>query len=269
MPDFDEKYVVQAHPGLGNANVGVTMVQGWGLYGLDARIDNSAIVRPLLDFYSTGLDSLSKLAKSKILPATELGSPQSGDPNARTLTPGTRVSVKVTKVFVAAPGLYPILKPSEISKGPEATRPGSPNARVLIPFRPYTNIAFNVYEVLVVEVTKPSGDSPMNLQRYFDADTQGNPVTTPSPPVQVRPGTFVAKDYENRVNKVLAAQKGMDGGFWEISDVTVDGTRLKITATLKGGKQKPAALATTEQLKALLALQSQRFVATDIDVTEK
>ena len=80
MPDFDEKYVVQGTPGLGNANIAVTMTQGWGLYGLDAKIDNSALVKPLLDFYSTGMDALSKLAKSKIFPAgalvTGAGGPQ-------------------------------------------------------------------------------------------------------------------------------------------------------------------------------------------------
>lgn len=116
MPDFDEKYVVQGKPGLGNTNIGVTMTQGWGLYGLDARVDNSAIVKPLLDFYSTGLDALSKLAKSKIFPAGELtGGGAQGAIETAELPPGARVTVKITRVQVVAPGLYPILKPKEES----------------------------------------------------------------------------------------------------------------------------------------------------------
>lgn len=266
MPDFDEKYVVQGRPGLGNANIGVTMVQGWGLYGLDARIDNSAIVKPLLDFYSTGLDSLSKLARSKIAPASEFGAPQSGTPGASALSPESRVSVKVTKVFVAAPGLYPILKPAEKARVAEQTRPGNPNARVLVPFRPYTNVAFNIYEVLVVEAAKPTGDSPMNLQRYFDSDAQGNLVPTPIPAGQNRSAVFDAKDFTAKVNNVLAAEKGSDGAFWVISSVAVDGSRLKAVATLTGGRQRPAAYATKEQLQTLLSFQSERFAASAVDV---
>ena len=108
MPDFDEKYVVQGKPGLGNANIGVTMTQGWGLYGLDARIDNSAVVKPLLDFYSTGFEALGKLAKSQIFPAGELtGGGAQGALEATELPVGARVSIKVTRVQVVAPGLYP------------------------------------------------------------------------------------------------------------------------------------------------------------------
>ena len=65
MPDFDEKYVVQGKAGLGNANIGITMTQGWACAGLDAHIDNSALVKPLLDLYSTSLDALGKLAPAR------------------------------------------------------------------------------------------------------------------------------------------------------------------------------------------------------------
>lgn len=272
MPDFDEKYVVQAHPGLGNADVGVTMVQGWGLYGLDARIDNSAIVKPLLDFYSTGLDALSKLAKSKILPASELGGPQAGSPDAQTLTPGSRVSIKITKVLVAAPGLYPVLKPSEAASVSETMREGSVGAKVLVPLRPYTNIAFNVYEVLVVEAAKATGDSPMNLQRFFDTDATGNRVPTPAvPPLPSADAAaaFDPKAFEQGTNKDLEAIKGTDNGFWKLSATAVDAGKLKANATLTGGKEKPATLATIEQLKAFLSKKSNgQFVSGKIELTE-
>lgn len=273
MPDFDEKYVIQGQQGLGNATVGVTMVQGWGLYGLDARIDNSAIVRPLLDFYSTGLGALSKLAQSKILPASALmGAPQSGDSEggkpletAKGLVPGTRVSVKVTKVLVAAPGLYPVLKPKEV--GSEAAKDqDTDKARVLIPQRPYTNVAFNVYEVVVVEAAKPTGDTPMNLQRYFDVDGQGK---TASVPAAAAPGSNPAFDtakFTVTVNDLLKTERGTDGGFWVISDVSA-GKKLKATATLTGGAQKPTKYATKASLQQLLSVQSKQFATQDIEIS--
>jgi hypothetical protein len=194
MPDFDEKYVFQGQPGLGNANVGVTMVQGWGLNGLDARLDNSALVQPLLDFYSTGLDVLSQLARSKILPAPAPALQGGAQPKSavtdnllkrrddgrslierqQQLTAGTQVSVKVTKVKVAAPGLYPVLKPREVAEARDAS-----NETLFIPNRPYTNVAFNTYEVLVVEAARSTGDSPMNLQRFFDVDVPGKAPSAP------------------------------------------------------------------------------------------
>jgi hypothetical protein len=176
MPDFDEKYVVQGRPGLGNASIGVTLTQGWGLYGLDADIDNSALTKPLLDFYSKSLDALGQLASSKILPAGALVTAttpngeriagNSGD--VVQLAPGAQVTVKITRVQVVAPGLYPILKPGEKAAvaDPESANPDLVKRH--LPIRPYTNIAFDTYEVMVVEATKPSGDTPMNLQHYFD-----------------------------------------------------------------------------------------------------
>lgn len=273
MPDFDEKYVIQGQQGLGNATAGVTMVQGWGLHGLDARVDNSAIVRPLLDFYSTGLGALSKLAQSKILPAAALtGAPQAGSDGggkpaaaASSLVPGTRVSVKVTKVLVAAPGLYPVLKPKETS-GEAVADQGTDKARVLIPQRPYTNIAFNVYEVVVVEAAKPSGDTPMNLQRYFDVDRQGN---TTSPSVAGASGSSPALDAANftaTVNDLLKKEKSADGGFWVVSNVTA-ATKLSATVTLTGGSQKPAKYATKASLQQLLSLQSKQYATQDVEIS--
>lgn len=275
MPDFDEKYVVQGQPGLGNANIGITMVQGWGLYGLDARVDNSAIVRPLLDFYSTGLDALSKLAKSKILPASALsGAPQLGDDSkpaetVKNLAPGTPVSVKITKVLVAAPGLYPVLKPREVKTGDDMAGRGTVNAQILIPQRPYTNIAFNVYEVLVVEATRPTGDSPMNLQRYFDAEAQ-NKATSAADASDKGGATKLDTDkFMATVNALLKGEKGSDGGFWVISDAKAGTKELSVTATLTNGKKKPAKYATTATLQQLLSIQSKVYAATDVKITEK
>lgn len=270
MPDFEEKYVVQGTPGLGNANIGVTMTQGWGLYGLDATIDNSALVKPLLDFYTTGFDALGKLARSKILPVADLigGGPQGAIETAE-LPPGARVSIKVTKVQVVAPGLYPILKPSETANVADVTNASSDMVKRHLPLRPYTNIAFNTYEVVVVEATKPSGDTPMNLQRYFDSGGQTGAINVPPPPTQSGQGPFDVKEFETRVNGLLAIRKGPGGEVWKLSDLKVDGSKLKGTATLSGGTQKPAILPTIQQLQQYVAKQTESmFFPSDVELIE-
>ena len=274
MPDFDEKYVVQGKPGLGNANIGVTMTQGWGLYGLDARIDNSALVKPLLDFYSTGLDALGKLAKSKIFPAGELtGGGAQGAIETAELPPAARVTIKVTRVQVVAPGLYPVLKPKETSAVTESASSG-PRDLVTrhIPQRPYTNIAFNTYEVVVVEAAKPTGDTPMNLQRYFDQNGPGGALTTPAAPNLTGDGgatPFSVADLEGKVNALLANRKGSGGEVWKVSNLKQEGANLTGTATLTGGTNKPAGLATMADVGTFVANQTgSKFLPGNVKLTE-
>lgn len=272
MPDFDEKYVVQVSPGLGNSKVSATMTQGWGLYGLSAELDNSAVVKPLLDFYSTGLDALSKLAKSKILPASLLeggGGPQGASGGGKgvlaSVPTGARVSLKVTKVQVAAPGLYPILKPNEKYIPNAGGDPSASDKKLHLPTRPYTNIAFNTYEVIVVEATKPTGDTPMNLQRYFDSDTTPSPENRGATDIGADSTTFDPDAFQKAINALLK-NRAQNGSYWELSGTTVDGTKLKTTAKNVGGGQLSMTL---EQLKSFLATQSQnKFSAANVEITE-
>lgn len=274
MPDFDEKYVVQGKPGLGNTNIGLTMTQGWGLYGLDARVDNSALVKPLLDFYSTGFDALGKLAKSKIFPAGELtGGGAQGAIETADLPPGARVTVKVTRVQVVAPGLYPILKAKEVSGVTEASSSTRDLVTRHIPLRPYTNIAFNTYEVVVMEAAKPTGDTPMNLQRYFDQIGADGALVTP-PPANHLTGdgggaTLDVADLEKKVNALLTNRKGSDGAVWKVLDLKQDGANLMGTATLSGGTAKPTGLATMADLGTFVANQTgSKVLPGNVKLTE-
>lgn len=263
MPDFDEKYVVQGKAGLGNANIGITMTQGWGLYGLDARIDNSALVKPLLDLYSTSLDALGKLARSKIFPAGEVtGGGAQGAIETRDLPPGARVTIKVTRVQVAAPGLYPILKPQETIVPAELARDARDLVVRHIPQRPYTNIAFNTYEVVVLEAAQPTGDAPMNLQRYFDQAGPDGALVTP-PPANGLTGSggsggaaVNAADLEKKTNALLANRKGSDGAFWLLSGLKLEGVNLTGKATLSGGSSKPTGLTTMSELATVVSNQT-------------
>lgn len=178
LPDFDEQYAVTAKAGLGNAGVTINTGQGWSLQGLDAKVDNSAIAGPLLDFYKSTLGALSKVATAKIGGlAGAIGGQQSalgGDtgPTAKdTFSGGTKVTLKVTKVRVVAPGLYPILKPGEVKDIDAAITSAGADAskRILRPAPPLTNIAFNTYDVVVIEAARSTGDSALKINQYVDS----------------------------------------------------------------------------------------------------
>lgn len=184
LPDFDEQYVVTAKAGLGNAGVVLGLGQGWSLQSLDATVDTSAVVKPILDFYSNTLGSLQKLAVAKIEGPLGLlsGKPQSATTaSADSFKGGTPVSVKVTKVRIVAPGLYPILKPGE-----KATLSNEAKKRILEPVQPLTNIAFNTYDVVVIEAAQATGDSALRIQQYVDSS--GNKPSLPQTPDPARTG---------------------------------------------------------------------------------
>lgn len=169
LPDFDEQYVVTAKAGLGNAGVLLGFGQGWSLQSLDASIDNSALAKPLLDFYAGTIGALQKVATAQIegpLAALSGGPQGAAVANARTFSGGTPVTLKVTKVRIVAPGLYPILKPKEMDA---AHLKPEDSTRILAPVKPFTNIAFNTYDVVVIEAAKTSGDSALRIQQYVDS----------------------------------------------------------------------------------------------------
>lgn len=265
LPDWDEKYIIKSSPGLGNSKVGVTMTQGWGLYGLDAELDNEAIVKPLLQFYSGSLSALGKLAQSKIFPAGALQSADvSSDNKGAKAKPaaGQQVTVKVTKVSVAAPGLYPILKPKEAGSA-ETIPAGAIAAKVLVPARPFTNVAFNIYDVVVVEATKPFGDSPMNLQRYFDV--QGGTNTSESNGADSSRGAdrsdaikFDRDSFIQKVNPDLKALSESGEGVWVVKDAKATAFQLEVTVELQG-EPAPAKLPDKNSTKTVLKKHSQPF----------
>lgn len=247
LPDFDEQYVVQAKAGLGNSGVVLTLGQGWSLQGLDAKIDNSAIAKPLLELYSGTLGALQKLATAKIqAPLAAIGGgPQSaraGDKSAKLeFKGGTPLTVKVTKVRIVAPGLYPILKPGEIAP---AAADGSTDRRILRPSPPLTNIAFNTYDAVVIEAARSTGDTALRIHQYVDTTlpVAQAPVTPPAEakPPQKAPAAAGAKAAENALNVALSnpAQITAKGEYYVASVTTTDVTKvvLRLRTDGKNGK---------------------------------
>lgn len=272
LPDWDEKYILKSSPGLGNSKVAVTMAQGWGLHGVDATLDNEAITKPLIGLYSDSLSALSKLAQSKIFPAGALQSATIEDGKKSSKEPAAKnaqkLTVKVTKVSIAAPGVYPILKPKE-SADATSIPDKSVAAKVLIPQRPYTNVAFNIYDVIVVEATKPFGDSPMNLQRYIDmegADAGGTDTTggtdnannsgnTNNKTGTQRNITFDEADFIKKANADLATLSANGEGTWVVKTAGATAERLTVNVELTGGSA-PAKAPDKASLKQFLVKHS-------------
>jgi len=180
LPDFDEQYVVRGKAGMGNASIGLQLGQGWSLQGLEATVDNSALTERVYRLIDEGSRILSTLGRASVglppVPGGEQGANEPVPEGALRFSGGTPVTVKVTFVRVAAPGLYPILKPKELA---EAKTPSAEvQRRLLVPVAPYTNIAFNTYEAVVVEAALATGDSALRLHQYVD----------------LRPGTGTAAD---------------------------------------------------------------------------
>ena len=178
LPDFDEQYVVSPEAGLANADTLLNLGQGWSFQGLNTSIDNSAITERLLALYDASIEMLTRAARSALFgPAGLLPAPAPPAISAQSaFEAGEALSLRVTVCRVVAPGIYPILKPDEIERfslggfQSLATHPeaGPIRERLLIPIPPMTNVAFNTYEVIVVEGARADGGGalgPLSLAR--------------------------------------------------------------------------------------------------------
>lgn len=180
LPDFEEQYVVEAEPGFGNAEIALRLGQGWSLQALDAHTDNSAVLGPLVELYGQAAGLVSEVARARLgLPAHVAGLQGRSPEETAELEAGMPVTVKVTLVRIATPGLYPVLKPSEtVAVNQQDAR------RLLVPVPPLTNVAFNVAEVLVVEAARAGGDAALRLYQYVDVggsrDVTGSAGPEPS-----------------------------------------------------------------------------------------
>jgi hypothetical protein len=284
LPDFDEQYVVAARAGFGSASATVNMGQGWSLQGLDAKVDNSAIVKPLLSWYSSTLDALSKLTTAKIEgPLAALsGKPQGAAaggkaPTAKTaFQAGTPLTVKITQARVVAPGLYKILKPKEIAALKGLSTDDA--KRILAPNPPLTDIAFNTYDVLVIEAARPSGDSAFRLGQYADVTTTAGPGSTPDTKKLGGGGAANTqlKSATDALNGVLSQPVNITtDGLYYVAKVSYDTdgkTVLVVLSSTNGGTGGAAAtLPAASDLTTLVVstLQSKGVVVDPKNVTIK
>lgn len=184
LPDFDEEYVVKVHSRLGIGKATIQLGQGWSLQGLDANVDNSMIAGPLLEAYADTMKLLSTAAKTAVFGTPQsLGGISGSDTKVEKIdSSGEPVSLKITRVSMASPGVYPILKPKEY----EELKNSKTNLSLLMPVPPATQVAFQTYDVLVVEAISATGDSPYRITLYnqptaSSASTEGKATNTDIP----------------------------------------------------------------------------------------
>lgn len=210
MPDFEEQFVVSSKAGLGNAEFELNLGQGWSLQGFNSISDNSELNKRIFDLIDRSMELVDTAATAKVddfvaglnpgdsatLPRAQSESTGQGDDKA-VVRPSQDVTLKVTVVYYAAKGLYPVMKPREMQErvtGQETTYYSidlfklNPNVTGIsefdpsalaraqvavanestdytVPKYPYQFISFNTFNYMAIEVVENS-------------QTSGNPFKT-------------------------------------------------------------------------------------------
>jgi hypothetical protein len=240
LPDFEEKYVLRTKAGLGNASVTMVTGQGWRLEGLEASLDNSALNDQIFGIIDSATEILSQAAKLKlgiVAPETGAEGGPEGGPEGEENIPeklaGTRVTAKVSIVRLASPGLYPVLKPAEVKEAKPL--PCDEADRILVPIYPYTNIAFNTYQTMVVEVASPAGDSPLRMHQVRENEiSQTEPRDGTDSRLSPPPSPSLLEQAREEINGRLGPP---NAPHWELEslELRLDGECISGTARKKGG----------------------------------
>ena len=214
LPDFDEQYVVKGKSGLGNANFSVKLGQGWSLQGFNSESDNSELNKRIFDTIDSGIELAKAAAKAAVgvppvsLPDGGIGTikPQ-GKSIGNDQAPGTRVTVRVTRIYYAAKGLYPVIKPRELEvridkteqdfmfldlfrwfpqdrfvsiRNPEARNVAissearhNPTGNFTVPYYPFQYISFNTFSYVAYELIR--ADQPSVPHLPDKTGTSGDP----------------------------------------------------------------------------------------------
>jgi hypothetical protein len=223
LPDYDREFVVDVKARWGFSKLHITRGPGGTLLAYNSEVDNSAVVKPLLDSWNTLVSAATQAAVVKITPPTA----QSADVPARSSSQmsGTPATLRIHVAKYAVPGVYPILKPAEISSGAWSTaggpamqdnnaavKPSSPvpesaedgkkpagaavagklpaaHQRALAPYYPY-QVPYDYFTVLLAEhLLEPAGASGVvsgPVGQEGAAQSGGTPMSPPSPPPAAR-----------------------------------------------------------------------------------
>jgi len=175
LPDFEEEYVIDTVPGLGNSDVKLTQGPGGILLAAGVEVDNSQLNEPILKAWDALVGAATKAGVSAMgVPGEGIVAPDAqggmttmgpnGLPVFRDMQ-GTPISLRIHVVSMANPGLYPILKADELvdnrcllrqlhERGVPGCNPVSCNGAVaehVLPCFPYTRIAYQVHSKVIVE----------------------------------------------------------------------------------------------------------------------
>jgi hypothetical protein len=173
LPDFDQQYAIKVSAGIGASKLKLNLKNGWMAEQIGFNVDNTAIGNFILSNIQKVVDLGIGAAQTALEPASALTAAasafakQAAPPEGAAPQPPAppQVVLRVRYALEALPGLYPILKPGE--KPPAGSepseypilRPGEkppagwkPSDWVLVPYPPYTVVAYRVRETILIEL---------------------------------------------------------------------------------------------------------------------
>ena len=217
LPDFEEQYAIKSMAGLGNATFGVNLGQGWSLQGFNSLTDNSQLNNRIFNLLDVAVEGAKGIISGGASRITNLVSGLASTPGSGVILesgpgegieaqPGADVSIKISIVYYAVKGLYPVIKPRELQermgaedasnhvaidimgtigkttvathldpkalkRAQDAVESGLGNFTV--PRYPYQYISFNTFRLLAVEAVNPTTDPFKYL--IHKTGTQGEP----------------------------------------------------------------------------------------------
>lgn len=208
LPDYSDKRIIQVRSRMGIAKLSATLAQGWSLAALNAEVDNSEVVKRILETYDVGLEIGKKVAAASLFPPAAA---LQGLAHGITLKGGDEVTCKLTVSTVVAPGLYPIPKDVELP----ATASINTDRSVL---SMANHMGFNTYKVIVVEALRPSGDAPLNFTGGVPSPKSPTDAGMSAPVAAEEVGKLVSKflsasEYKERFVNANAEEGSKEGSF--------------------------------------------------------
>ncbi|MFI5300806.1 MAG: hypothetical protein ACHREM_22205, partial [Polyangiales bacterium] len=194
MPDFDEQYAIDIDGRYSDAELKFALANGWMLESVDEKVDNSAFKTFLLQQAGKTLDVLRSLGSMAAgLPTTGL----QGQPSA-----GTNVLVRARTISYVVPGVYPVLKPKELTACQT-----SPCAGVV----PFHTRSERFFEVVRVDSSSSAAantalkEKAKTLLGSLSVDVNDVQIVDGNPTVTVQPksGTPETKELKDKLTKAL------------------------------------------------------------------
>jgi hypothetical protein len=148
LPDYDREYVMSAEGRFGIKKLKLVRGPGGTLLGLNAEVDNGAIINPLMNAYSTVIKAGSEALVAALSPSGAVSAVAQGanpPPAFPEELHGKPFTFRLHHIKFAAVGLYPMVKPSEVAAYASAA-----NTKVLQPQVGY-QIPYRYFELLVAE----------------------------------------------------------------------------------------------------------------------
>jgi hypothetical protein len=152
LPDLEEQYAINVNGGLGTAGMQLGLESGWMLERATAEVDNKELGKFIFRNIDKFTDIGALALKAAINPVLA-GIPAGSEAAQQSRTPGNRATLRITYSLEAQPGLYPILKMSEVSARSSNSGSRASSDRFLyLASLPDTRVSYNVKRTLTVQL---------------------------------------------------------------------------------------------------------------------